>query len=1292
MTQMLPNAAEVSDSETPVSPIISNFLERLTDQQLHVMREATSDPLTREEMHKILKKVVKTVTEMALKIIIPNMDEILNVDPSFPCSSEPGSSHQSVLSPSNRHELKDTVDSGSHSTLTKDEDLEIDSEPVDVLLEITEDNIPLRDDESQQQSVSGLHSGWSSNSSSELNAAVVKEEFQEIISGASNMALSSDTGSPSPPFHILPKSKGTNSVTKVVTNANMALSSDSGSQSPPFHILPKSNSTNSVLVTKAVMNAIVSTMTNRLDEKEDLRILQLLTSVARKLEVLSSASSSETLFKSESESDSSDSHPLNTHTLSSKNFQIRASKAVNDILIKTTNNLDPKDDLHSNVLADDLSTASNSMVKTFVNEITAAAQELIQTSQSGDLTTDKPSAKPSKSSTTAQDDSNRLLSAVRRIYGSMQNKVVKSFSQLLAQPSTKTVKVLTSTRSSPSPPNEVAQASQSDSHILAASRLNAFKPWKTLSDSLQRLVTLNVNREQIQQCTKDILQEIITVYISEEHKTKEKEEIATEKYSFKATQSRSYVSLVAERVVDDMLFSLVQFKWPDGSSGSGSDADDNFSDLETNVLTTSTEENISAIQKISSEEFRTEASRLVSEVFSQSIVIADADIPEADLDTTALKIVEEFVTDIRDLLGNIAQSPQLAADICENSFSGSLPSSEDIHVLHSLEQTDSGSSKGSTESRPNISEVDLWSFVHNLYDSVMSQVSEFLFKHQQREAEVRKVVANVFLAIDEQLQSSQEAQHARNVIGSMQKNVGVDKPPSAHTLKSIEPERLCSTASSRTLVSKDNNLNWNEVTNPVTPYPSLSSLGKRSPCLKSSLRSLDKEVRPKTRSSDVVSMTTLVDTLMASLDLEHAEHFSSLENLFAAANRSGEMNSKGAPHKFTLKFVDMIQQLIKRRMTPIKSVSDSAVETRRRQVNTDMQQSLAYEFLCEFAEESVKRLLTSCILPPPTPARTQELPTMPFVTPENFDFSRPLSEVYADATELLSNIVWKQVMEHLSVSFDQCVDEIFSIYSEDLRSIEDQKLDTTASCSELHPAPQQSMETISNAEKTPEVASYSCEKAKTFSLTALCHCVRTILLRIQQESSAEVSPFLYETSDEVQLITIAVLDVLKGCRGVKLKDDEHEPKELQSRLIDTVYTQVLQRIGSQSDLFEALKSQSPELTGSLAVSIVRTLQSMNPEDIYITSSHSRSPANDTEEHLEFSQAINDQGPSAVEIKKELFLKHPKLKNLFKKLRKGKTGSSDSLDQEQHCSTDADMSSNIANSKRRSGGSGPSFPS
>ncbi|MCJ8742950.1 hypothetical protein PDJAM_G00088150 [Pangasius djambal] len=1013
-------------------------------------------------------------------------------------------------------------------------------------------------------------------------------------------------------------------------------------------------------------------MTDCLDEKEDLSIRQLLTSVARKLEVLSSASSSETLFKSESESDSSDSHPLNTHTLSSQNFQIRASKAVNDILIKTTNNLDPKDsfDLHSKVSVDDLSTASNSMVKTFVNEITAAAQEVIQTSQAGDLTTDMPSAKPSKFSTTTQDDSNRILSAVRRIYGSMQNKVVKSFSQLLAQPSAKIVKVLTSTRSSPSPPNEVA-----------ASRLNAFKPWKTLSDSLQRLVTLNVNREQIQQCTKDILQEIITVYISEEHKTKEKEGIATEKYSFKATQSRSYVSLVAERVVDDMLFSLVQFKWPDGSSGSGSDADDNFSDLEINVLTTSMEENISAIQKISSEEFKTEASRLVSEVLSQSIVIADADIPEADLDTTALKIVEEFVTDIRDLVGNITQSPQLAADICENSLSGSLPSREDIPVLHSLERRDSGSSKESTESRTNISEVDLWSFVHNLYDSVMSQVSEFLFKHQQREAEVRKVVADVFLAIDEQLQSSQEAQHAHNVIGSMQKNVGVDTPPSAHTPKSIEPERLCSTASSGTLVSKDNSLNWNEVTNPVTPYPSLSSLGKRSPCIKSSVRSLDKEVRPKTRGSDVVSMTTLVDTLMSSLDLEHAEHFSSLENLFAAANRSGEMNSKGASHKFTLKFVDMVQQLIKHRMTPIKSVSDSAVETRRRQVNTDMQQSLAYEFLCDFAEESVKRLLISCILPPPTPAPTQELPTMPFnVTPENFDFSRPLSEVYTDATELLSKIAWKQVMEHLSVSFDQCVDEVFSIYSEELRSIEDQKLDTTASCSELHPAPQQSMETISNAEKTPEVASYSCEKAKTLSLTALCHCVRTILLRIQQESSAEVSPFLYETSDEVQLITIAVLDVLKGCSGVKLEDDEHEPKELQSRLIDTVYTQVLQRMGSQSDLFEALKSQSQELTGSLAVSIVRTLQSMNPEDIYITSSHSRSSANDTEEHLEFSQAINDQGPSAVEIKKELFIKHPKLKNLFKKLRKGKTGSSD---QEQHCSTDADRSSNIADSKKRS---------
>ncbi|KAB5541908.1 hypothetical protein PHYPO_G00085390 [Pangasianodon hypophthalmus] len=150
-----------------------------------------------------------------------------------------------------------------------------------------------------------------------------------------------------------------------------------------------------------------------------------------------------------------------------------------------------------------------------------------------------------------------------------------------------------------------------------------------------------------------------------------------------------------------------------------------------------------------------------------------------------------------------------------------------------------------------------------------------------------------------------------------------------------------------------------------------------------------------------------------------------------------------------------------------------------------------------------------------------------------------------------------------------------------------------------------------------------------------------------QELLAE-NPFFCNTSDKFQSVTVAVLLLLEDCSGVKLKDDEHELKELQSRLIDTLYTQVLQRTGSQNELFEALKSQSPELTGSLAVSIIRTLQSMSPDDSYVTSS------------LPYSSSSQESQ------------KMPELKNLFKKLRKGKTGSSDSLDQKQHCSTDADM--------------------
>ncbi|XP_053097888.1 uncharacterized protein LOC113531950 isoform X2 [Pangasianodon hypophthalmus] len=175
----------------------------------------------------------------------------------------------------------------SHSELSKVEDLEIDSEPLDHI------SILIRDDERGCQSASGLHGGRSSNSSSELNTAIVKEEFQQIISAMSNKALSSDSGSPSPPIHILPDTKSTN------------------------------------LATKAVMNAIVSTMNDCLDVMEDSLVLQLFTSVAQKLEILASTSSSEMLFKSKCENDSFD--------------------------------------LHSKASGDDLSAASNSVVKTLVS-------------------------------------------------------------------------------------------------------------------------------------------------------------------------------------------------------------------------------------------------------------------------------------------------------------------------------------------------------------------------------------------------------------------------------------------------------------------------------------------------------------------------------------------------------------------------------------------------------------------------------------------------------------------------------------------------------------------------------------------------------------------------------------------------------------------------------------------------------------------------------------------------------------------------------------------------------------
>ncbi|KAL7834090.1 hypothetical protein AOLI_G00290500 [Acnodon oligacanthus] len=66
----------------------------------------------------------------------------------------------------------------------------------------------------------------------------------------------------------------------------------------------------------------------------------------------------------------------------------------------------------------------------------------------------------------------------------------------------------------------------------------------------------------------------------------------------------------------------------------------------------------------------------------------------------------------------------------------------------------------------------------------------------------------------------------------------------------------------------------------------------------------------------------------------------------------------------------------------------------------------------------------------------------------------------------------------------------------------------------------------------------------------------------------------------------------------ELEDGEHALQKLHRSVIEAVYAELLQRMRSKNQLTEAVKTQHELLTGSLAVSIVRAIKSVDPKGLY----------------------------------------------------------------------------------------------
>ncbi|XP_066517691.1 uncharacterized protein [Hoplias malabaricus] len=136
-------------------------------------------------------------------------------------------------------------------------------------------------------------------------------------------------------------------------------------------------------------------------------------------------------------------------------------------------------------------------------------------------------------------------------------------------------------------------------------------------------------------------------------------------------------------------------------------------------------------------------------------------------------------------------------------------------------------------------------------------------------------------------------------------------------------------------------------------------------------------------------------------------------------------------------------------------------------------------------------------------------------------------------------------------------------------------------------------------DKAPQKTSNNIDSKPVISWAALTLCIQTILRRIQEVASTDVqkSQLAAVIEQHILNLTYSVWTILDLATVVRLVEDEHTLPELHHSIVDEAYEELLNRMGSVSDLVEAVYTRSELLCRSLAVSIMRAILRADPKYI-----------------------------------------------------------------------------------------------
>ncbi|KAL6456253.1 hypothetical protein MHYP_G00347970 [Metynnis hypsauchen] len=145
-------------------------------------------------------------------------------------------------------------------------------------------------------------------------------------------------------------------------------------------------------------------------------------------------------------------------------------------------------------------------------------------------------------------------------------------------------------------------------------------------------------------------------------------------------------------------------------------------------------------------------------------------------------------------------------------------------------------------------------------------------------------------------------------------------------------------------------------------------------------------------------------------------------------------------------------------------------------------------------------------------------------------------------------------------------------------------------------------------------------------------------IKVQEMSSTGThgSPLLID-EDQVQDVTTTVKGFLSLFTAVTVEDGEHAVKKLHRSIIDAVYIELIQRIRSENQLIEAVKTQSELLAGSLAMPKLSMFKKKSRKD--------NSGGHPDQDPLQSRPTAAMGGSSSVTSKKE----KPRKPSIFSKM-------------------------------------------